>query len=102
MPDPLPVPCRALDRVHHGNARAGRFVPLRTASQVRFAGPAGAVAGKSRVIDGDTLDVGSRRIRLAGIDAPEREQQCIDAAKQPTACGKTSRREHGIEYAIRT
>lgn len=53
--------------------------------------PAGAVAGKSRVIDGDTLDVGNRRIRLAGIDAPEREQQCIDAAQQPTACGKTSR-----------
>ncbi len=53
--------------------------------------PGGPVAGKTRVIDGDTLDVANRRIRLVGIDAPERQQQCTDAAQQPTPCGETSR-----------
>jgi endonuclease YncB( thermonuclease family) len=54
--------------------------------------PAGPITGKSRVVDGDTLDVGNRRIRLAGIDAPERAQQCTDAAQQPSPCGETARR----------
>jgi len=54
--------------------------------------PSGPVTGKSRVIDGDTLDVGNRRIRLAGIDAPERAQQCTDPTGQPSPCGETARR----------
>jgi len=53
--------------------------------------PSGPVTGKTRVIDGDTLDVGTRRVRLAGIDAPERAQQCADAAGQATPCGEVSR-----------
>lgn len=35
-----------------------------------------------RVINGDTLDLGGERIRLFGIDAPERGQSC-----GPVACG---------------
>lgn len=35
-----------------------------------------------RVIDGDTVDLGGERIRLFGIDAPERGQSC-----GPLACG---------------
>lgn len=35
-----------------------------------------------RVIDGDTLDLAGERIRLVGIDAPERGQSC-----GPAACG---------------
>lgn len=54
--------------------------------------PSSSVTGRSRVIDGDTLDVANRRIRLAGIDAPERAQECLDAQGQPSACGETSRR----------
>lgn len=38
-----------------------------------------------RVIDGDTLDLGGERIRLFGIDAPERRQSC-----GPLACGTTA------------
>lgn len=35
---------------------------------------AGEVTGRATVIDGDTLSVGGTRIRLYGIDAPERGQ----------------------------
>ena len=34
--------------------------------------------GQASVIDGDTLDVSGRRIRLWGVDAPERAQSCLD------------------------
>lgn len=54
--------------------------------------PSGPLSGKTRVVDGDTLDVANRRVRLAGIDAPERDQQCSDTAGQPTDCGEVSRR----------
>lgn len=53
--------------------------------------PSGQVSGKSRVVDGDTLDVGKHRIRLTGIDAPERAQYCTDAAQQSVPCGETAR-----------
>ena len=34
------------------------------------------ITGQPRVIDGDTLEVAGQRIRLHGIDAPERRQIC--------------------------
>lgn len=34
------------------------------------------VSGLARVIDGDTIEVAGRRIRLEGIDAPESAQRC--------------------------
>ena len=45
-----------------------------------FASPLGAVdaqfSGSIHVIDGDTFDIGSRRIRLHGVDAVEKNQTC--------------------------
>lgn len=41
--------------------------------------------GVWRVIDGDTLDLDGERIRLFGIDAPERGQSC-----GPLDCGKAA------------
>ena len=44
------------------------------------------ITGRARVIDGDTIDVAGQRIRLHGIDAPEKAQTCrIEVV--PWACG---------------
>jgi len=40
------------------------------------AGHATEVAGPARVVDGDTLEIGTQAIRLHGIDAPEASQVC--------------------------
>jgi endonuclease YncB( thermonuclease family) len=39
------------------------------------------------VVDGDTLKIGIRTIRLFGIDAPESKQRCYDFEGQPWECG---------------
>ena len=60
-----------------------------------LAGPVSAetIAGRIRVIDGDTFDVGGARIRLSGIDALERDQSCTLDSGQPWACGRWTTQE---------
>lgn len=55
--------------------------------------PQPAIAGKAWVIDGDTIEVAGTRIRLEGIDAPERDQTCTDTKGADWPCGKTAARE---------
>ncbi|MBQ8465412.1 MAG: thermonuclease family protein [Alphaproteobacteria bacterium] len=43
-----------------------------------------------KVVDGDSLEIGQRRIRLKGIDAPEYKQYCYDFQKQKYDCGRES------------
>lgn len=50
--------------------------------------PALAVDGRAVVLDGDTLRIGQERIRLFGIDAPERSQICEDARGRGWPCGQ--------------
>lgn len=45
------------------------------------------LAGHPQVIDGDTLRLGTQRVRLTGIDAPELDQTCTDAMGAQYACG---------------
>lgn len=40
-----------------------------------------------KVVDGDSLEIGSRRIRLFGIDSPEYPQNCYDAKHKSYSCG---------------
>jgi endonuclease YncB( thermonuclease family) len=46
-----------------------------------------ALAAEVRVVDGDTLRLGDRTLRLSGIDAPERGQGCTDAGGRGFDCG---------------
>lgn len=61
------------------------------ASRVGGSAPADIV-GKAWVIDGDTIDVAGRRIRLIGIDAPESAQSCTDSLKRSWSCGRAATR----------
>ena len=49
------------------------------------------VAGRARVIDGDTIEVGAVRIRLFGVDAPESAQRCL-AGGRHWPCGEQATR----------
>ncbi|MBI0530302.1 thermonuclease family protein [Sphingomonas sp. TX0522] len=49
------------------------------------------VTGRAVVVDGDTFDVRDARIRLWGIDAPERQQVCTDAQGRSWRCGDRAR-----------
>ena len=49
------------------------------------------VARRARVIDGDTIEVGSVRIRLFGVDAPESAQSCL-VGNRRWSCGEQATR----------
>lgn len=46
------------------------------------------IVGRGSVIDGDTLEVQGRRIRLSAIDAPESGQTCKDRDGATYRCGQ--------------
>jgi endonuclease YncB( thermonuclease family) len=46
-----------------------------------------ALAAEVRVVDGETLRLGDRTVRLAGVEAPERGQNCADANGRWFDCG---------------
>ncbi len=46
-----------------------------------------AMPADVRVVDGDTLRLGDRMLRLHGVDAPERGQFCTDGRGQLYDCG---------------
>lgn len=50
------------------------------------------VAGTARIIDGDSLYVGSSEVRLKGIDAPEGRQTCTQQGRS-WDCGNAARDE---------
>lgn len=66
--------------------RPGADAAHAEAEPVRAEAGTNRLEGLGRVIDGDTLDVGSVRVRLHGIDAFERNQMC-DGPRGPWACG---------------
>jgi endonuclease YncB( thermonuclease family) len=43
--------------------------------------------GIPEIVDGDTVYLGTTRLRLVGIDAPESDQLCLDAGAKVVTCG---------------
>ncbi len=56
----------------------------------RLHAPSAPLAGRAEAIDGDTLRLGSVRVRLVGLDAPELDQTC-GGAGGPWPCGTRAR-----------
>ena len=50
------------------------------------------ITGKPKIIDGDTVHINKYKIRLHGIDAPERNQKCI-FNKKKWLCGNQATNE---------
>lgn len=63
------------------------WLPPTAASWSGFGRNAVDIVGLARVADGDTLDVGNERVRLFGIDAPEKDQSCATPSGKDWACG---------------
>lgn len=51
--------------------------------------PRNELSGRARVIDGDSLAIGNREIRIKGIDAPEGRQTCTREGRE-WACGEAA------------
>ncbi len=51
------------------------------------------VTGTAKVREGDTIVIGSNRIRLAAIDAPSVDQLCLNNAGERWTCGVAARDE---------
>jgi len=51
-----------------------------------------SLTGRARVLDGDTLRINGRRIRLHGMDAPEMHQTCRNERGRRWHCGIEARR----------
>lgn len=51
-----------------------------------------SVSGTAHVVDGDSLVVGTQRVRLFGIDAPELDQTC-QRDGQAWACGQAAKEQ---------
>jgi len=64
-------------------------------ASIAFVGTAQAwtqwdVVGIPIIHDGDTVTVNGVKVRLEGIDAPEKDQFCLDSKSQPWACGEAA------------
>jgi len=61
-----------------------------------------SIMGRASVIDGDTIEIGGRRIRLFGIDAPEIAQTCRDERERDYACGRQAADALSVRVGQRT
>ena len=67
-------------------------VLLMVAVALERTGLIGVETGPFSVVDGDSLEHGSERLRLEGIDAPELNQICQDSKDRDYPCGKDARK----------
>ena len=68
--------------------RAVVLAVLLAASAPLAGDAAETLVGVASVIDGDTIDIHGKRIRLHGIDAPESRQECTRSDGERWRCGQ--------------
>ena len=71
--------------------RHASFLILVAITQFDAIAQAVSVKGAPRVVDGDTLTIGTTKIRLEGIDAPETDQICLNVDGVRWTCGIDAR-----------
>jgi endonuclease YncB( thermonuclease family) len=98
-PKPVGVPLAVLVIVLavalavHGFQRSNNRLPARIhADLYGDTHDGGEIAGRVRVIDGDTIVIRGTHIRLKGIDAPEADQTCTDTDNKAWRCGQAATR----------
>jgi endonuclease YncB( thermonuclease family) len=71
------------------------YVAVASSAAAQAPGPVvgGPISGVPQIVDGDTVWIGTTKIRLAGIDAPESDQICVRSDGEAWKCGITSRDE---------
>ena len=68
----------------------------------RIERPGEPFSGHARVLDGDSLEVAGHSVRLHGIDAPERYQECRDGRGDSYPCGRAAAQALRDAIAART
>ena len=66
---------------------AGRWLDEGASARGVVPAQGAAIVGPARVVDGDTLAIGTVRIRIQGIDAPEMDDQCTRPDGSVWDCG---------------
>jgi endonuclease YncB( thermonuclease family) len=85
-PAPLQIPSTEIDTPVFLNSASA---PVGRAPQSKLTPP---IEGKAQVLDGDTIQIGTTRIRLYGVDAFEAEQRCTDSDGASYTCGGNATR----------
>jgi endonuclease YncB( thermonuclease family) len=73
-----------------------RFLPAVTvllALLLPATADAADITGSAKIHDGDQIQIGSQKIRLAGIDAPSVDQLCLNTKGERWTCGVAAREE---------
>ena len=78
-----------------------RVATVTAAILVTAAGHAADLFGVPRVVDGDTLVIGSTHVRLEGIHSPETDQFCLNANSVRWTCGIEARNQLAAHIAGR-
>jgi endonuclease YncB( thermonuclease family) len=81
---PLPVSNRAESRSDSQLSQPGPSAPPTVVDRTIV------ISGRAIVIDADTLEINSIRIRLWGIDAPENDQTCQGSDSRTYRCGEAA------------
>jgi endonuclease YncB( thermonuclease family) len=70
-----------------------RFLFATFALSLPVAVQAADITGTAKVREGDTVVIGTSRIRLGGIDAPSADQLCLNSKGERWTCGAAARDE---------